>query len=44
MSASERPRVLGAVVLAAFLARAAACALLPAPPSEHRGLPNPDNY
>lgn len=39
-----RPRLLAALVLTAFLARAAACWLLPAPPAEHRGLPNPDNY
>lgn len=39
-----RDRVLPAVVLTAFLARAAACWLLPPPPAEHRGLPNPDNY
>lgn len=36
--------MLWVLVVAAFLARAAACALLPAPPAEHRGLPNPDNY
>ncbi|TBR22007.1 hypothetical protein EPO15_08880 [bacterium] len=41
---NPRPRALAAVVLTAFLARAAACWFLPAPPAEHRGLPNPDNY
>ena len=42
--AAARPRLLPAVVLTAFLARAAACWLLPVPPPEHRGLPNPDHY